>query len=465
MSSQTLYFFVGIGGIGMSALAEYMKQAGYDVCGSDKDLQHLITDHLKKKEIYIFSEEDSLDMLDYFYFLKFKHIILVRTNTVLDSHPLIKWALKKSVNIKYRAEILSECLKKKEIIGITGSHGKTSTTGLIGSLFIDAGIDPTIFIGGVLEKIKSNLYVGRSSIAVVEADDAYKSFLTLNPKIAVVTTISYEHLETYKNWDEIYRTFAEYTNRAEIKIVNYDSKEIKEWVNLYIKNPITYGSAFSGAMFTSRNIKMENNISSYDLYFKGFFLVTIKLPVISIPLIKNSMAAIIVGLEYNIPVDIIQKSLWHFQGVQRRLENVGLYKKKTSIMDDYGHHPIEIDIVFETLFKKFKGRLIVFFQPHKYTRTYHLWNDFLNVLKKYPIYALYVTDVFDAGDEIIPEYTSEVLVKTLNKKNIHYLSFHNIYEQVKNVLNSIDDLNEDDCILTLGAGKLNELALYLSKIK
>lgn len=459
--NTAIYYFIGIGGIGMSALANYLHHFGYHVIGSDKELFQKTVIKLINLGLSIYDELQALSFLP-----NNKKIIFIRTNTVLDSHFIIQYALKNNFSVLYRSELLQKILLNKRVIGITGSHGKTTTTALIGSIFKDSKRDPSVFIGGIVPAFDSNLVIGNSEFAIVESDDAYKSFLDIHPESAVVTNISYEHLETYKNWDDIYSTFAQFASRSSYLAINTDSLLMVDWAKRYDLEYTSYGLESSTALFKAINIEINSKGSSYHLTYKNKKIEEINIPVPGIPIIKNSLAAIIIGLHYEISLDIIKDSLKKFQGIERRMQLVGYFKMKVPVIDDYGHHPVEIMYVLDTLLKITKGRIIIFFQPHKYSRTSLLWDDFLNVFEKSEYDHLFVTDVFDAGDQLIEGFTSDVLVKELNKlkKSASFIPIKKSFDFFeREILNKYPDINKDDCIVCLGAGKLDQLASYLVK--
>jgi UDP-N-acetylmuramate--alanine ligase len=458
-------FFIGIGGIGMSALAVYAKNQGCVVYGSDKDLQSKTIDLLKKNNILIFDEKN-IDEI----FLKNADIIVIN-NVILKDNQLYIIALKYNKIILYRSQFINMIMTNKKIIGITGSHGKTTTTGLIGHTFIVNKKNPTILVGGIMKNYKNNLIIGNSEYLIIEADDAYKSFLDLNPHISIITSISYEHLETYNNLNEIEKAFllyAEKTSRDGIVIVNNDTDFLKEFIKkINHPNIISYGNN-NDADYIIKNISCINNQTNFSLYYKNKFINNYKINLLGYHNISNAVATIITSINNNIDQKNIKKALTSFRGIERRFDYKGKYNH-LKIYDDYAHHPVEINAVLSILKTK-NMHAYIFFQPHKYIRLKHLWNDFITTFQKYKnnIQGLFITDVYAAGDTYDNEYNSYTLAEILKItiKETYYIPFDN---EFKNCLiykeNLIKKKNKNIIILTLGAGLMNRFAEKLVKEK
>ena len=461
------YYFVGIGGIGMSALAEYMQGLNNQICGCDSDIDREIIYNLQKKNIFITNEENVYEEL-----LKINPNFIVITNTVLDNHPAIIFAKKFNIKILKRSELLGNISNDKNLIGITGSHGKTSTTGLISHIFIKENRFPTIFVGGIMPLINNNFIKGTSNDFILEADDAYKSFLDLTPSTSIVTNISYEHLETYKDWNDIENSFLQYINNTKINgniIINNDDEVMKKFSKKINREFITYGLEINQNNYSASNILLNDFNSEYTLFINQKEICQVCLSIPGIHQIKNSLAAIIASMKNNIPIENIVKYLNSYNGVNRRFEFIG-YLNKCKIYDDYGHHPKELNMIFETLCNAHKNnKKIVFFQPHKYTRTKFLWNDFIEVFNnfKYKIDKFYITDVYAAGDLFDKEYNSQELIKNLKSINVNseYIPFEKDFFSLILEARSIkNNLNENDAILCLGAGLLDNFAKILTLI-
>jgi UDP-N-acetylmuramate--alanine ligase len=462
-------FFLGICGIGMSALAQYIKiYLKKSVIGSDINLNSDVAKILTKKNIPICLEsevnEDIIDSID----------VLVITNIVFKTNAIVELAKKKNKIIIQRSKLLKEILKDKKIIGITGSHGKTSTTGLTIKIFHDAKLYPLGFIGGIMPEFKNNFIEGEdSSLAIIEADEAFKSFLDLNPYYAIITNISAEHLETYKNLEDVENNFLKFTENTSKNgaiIINIDNARMKEFVKK-IKHPkiISYGLD-EAADIRITNISLHKDQSNFDLYRNNKKIETFFLSLPGIHNIKNATASIIVALENNISLELIKKSLEKHEGVKRRFEFIGITNEGISVYDDYGHHPNEINATLNVLDIKGIEKVYLFFQLHRYSRTEQLWDDFITTLEQHKdkIACLYTTDIYSGG-EVANNNTRTALhfVAELKKKGINaqyfplescFDKFFSYQQNIKNCLNK-----EKIIILTLGAGIMNNFAHLVTK--
>ena len=328
------FFFVGIGGIGMSALACYLSNKNFLVYGSDLDLNNKTIENCLKNNIKIFNENEAIK--------KIKEILpdfIVLTNTLKNDNSIIKFADKNNFILIKRSELLGQLLKNKKIIGITGSHGKTSTTGLISSILNFSKFKPDIFIGGFLESIKNNFQIGKSEYSVVEADDAYKSFLDLKPFISIVTSISLEHLETYKNMNDIYKNFLKYINLTKKNgfiFINTDELEMIEWSKKIKRKFFTYGISKKNQNYSADNIILNSFSSTYSFYKYNKFLGEVFLPLPGLHQIKNSIVAIAAAEKIGISFENSVFALKNHKGVERRLTPVGKFNK-TIVYDDYAH--------------------------------------------------------------------------------------------------------------------------------
>jgi UDP-N-acetylmuramate--alanine ligase len=455
------YYFVGIGGIGMSALAEYLINTHEHVTGCDGDLNQKTIHHLiKKYNIDISDEKKCIEHI-----AAYKPTIIVITNTVSQKHSAIIYAHENNIPIILRGKLLGEILKKKKVIGITGSHGKTSTTGITAHILKTLHYEPSIFIGGIMPLIKSNFYYAESPLALIEADDAYKSFLSLNPFISLITSISYEHLETYTGWDDIYKTYLEYAHNTKqdgYVIINTDSQTTQYFTSLLQRPYISYGINKETQDYAANDIELHTTYSLYNLYKNKTFIAHVKIPMPGIHHVKNSVGALAIADSLNICLKDAINTLFTHQGVERRMEYKGTYNN-ASVYDDYGHHPIEIQTTLDAFSRLSCGKKIVFFQPHKYSRTKALWNDFIQVLSQAKIDKLYLVDIFNAGDDYDSFYNSKTLVQTLTKngsKNIFYIDTIDYNKMIKFIDNT---LTSDDIILCLGAGKLDKFADFLTQ--
>ncbi len=452
------YYFIGIGGIGMSSLAMYLKQKNNIVAGCDKNTNQKTIQILKNSKIHIDQETNCID------YLEKNHIdYLVLTNTVSPNHPAVIFANNNNIPIIYRGKLLGDSLLDKKIIGITGSHGKTSTTGMIAYVLNKIEIFPNVFIGGIIPEIKSNFIGTSSQYAVVEADDAYKSFLSIYCFISLVTSISLEHLETYNDLNDIFEAFLQFveqTNCDGTIIINTDSETMKQFSSLIKRNYVSYGINKDIQNYAADNIQLFPFYSTYDFYKNNTFISHVKIGIPGLHQVKNSVGALTAIDCLGLPLTDSIQCLENYQGIERRLQRKG-YFFNTPVFDDYGHHPVEIETTLKAFAKMSSGKKTVFFQPHKYSRTKSLWNDFIHVFSQAPIDKLYIVDVFAAEDPYDNYFNSKNMVDEINKISLnkaHYIDTID-FEHMKSMITK--DISKEDIILCLGAGKLDSFADYL----
>ena len=453
--------FVGIGGIGMSGIAMILKQQGYTVSGCDPDMnQDTITQLIQHGcTVYhgnnVFECDDiSIDILVY---------IPMYATSITAVAQEIQRAQQRGIPTVSRACMLAELMRTKYSIAISGSHGKTTTTSLISHLLIEAQTDPTVIIGGQLKNISSNIRVGNGHFLVAEADESDRSFLQLLPTIAIVTTIDLEHLETYKDLDDIKQAFLRFITNLPFygtAIICIDDENIRSLLPLQQTNTISYGIDHD-ADFYARDIILNADHSLFTVYKKNNNtpLGTIMLPVPGKHNVYNCLATIALGYELEIPFDIITQSIQTFGGIERRFSFRGIYKG-AEVFDDYGHHPTEIENILLVARKRAKNKLIVIFQPHRYTRTQKLWSQFLDTFYKSSIDTLIITDIHCAGEYPIETITSELLTHAIQSLNpsffAQYISSHNDFAEIKEAIERY--AGENDLILFLGAGKVYQIA-------
>lgn len=459
--------FVGIGGIGMSGLAKILKSQGYQISGCDLDLeQQSVLDliqagcNIYKGNNTPYCDDTSID-------------ILVYSTAIKPDNPEIKRAQERSIPTIHRSLMLAEIMRTKYSIAITGAHGKTTTTSLISHILIEAKKDPTVIIGGHLKNISANANLGTGDFLVAEADESDKSFLRLNPTLAVVTNIDLEHLDTYKDLEDIKNSFSQFLNNIPFygkAFVCIDDPNIQEILqNLPHIKTIKYGlldQENNKPDIFAKDINLEKDHSTFTVYQKNnpVPLGKIYLNMPGRHNILNSLAAISVSLDLEIPFEIIAQALKNFGGIDRRFTYKGLYKG-AELFDDYGHHPTEIYNTLLVARKRAKNKLIVVFQPQRFTRTHKLWQDFLNVFAYSPIDKLIITDIYPASEAPIENINSKNLVDQLKLKQpscpVTYIPFDTNLEAILSELNPV--LSQDDLVLLLGAGKVNKLADIIKK--
>jgi UDP-N-acetylmuramate--alanine ligase len=375
LGQKDLLHFVGIGGIGMSGLAQIMKNMGFKIQGSDQN-KNKNTVSCSKSGIKIFIGHSARNIK--------KANILVKSTAIKNSNVEIKYAKKNKIPIYSRVEVLADAVSLKKNIIITGSHGKTTTTSLVAKILSDQKLDPTIINGGVINSFKSNAKLGKGDWAILEADESDGSFLKLPINYSIVTNIDYEHLDYYKNYKNLENSFAEFINKTPPTgkaIICIDSKNVRKILNkIKNKNILTYGEN-KKADYQISNIKYYFNSTCFDLNFKDREKKKIKIKNVNVKLlgkhnVLNAAASFIVCLNLGADQNIIKKSLKNFSGVQRRMTKV-FSKNKNDFYDDYAHHPTEISSILEGVSNvNAKRKIISVFEPHRYSRVLSLKNEF-----------------------------------------------------------------------------------------
>lgn len=463
-TKNTHIHFVGIGGIGMSGIATILKKSGYTVSGCDPDTTQETISQLRNIGCIVHHGNNTPactnalpDILVY---------IPMYENTIPTITAEINNARAKGIPTVTRAQMLSEFMRTKHSIAVSGSHGKTTTSALISHILLHAHYDPTIVIGGQLKNIRSNAHVGTGAFFVAEADESDRSFLQLNPTLAVVTNIDLEHLETYKDLHDIKQAFVQFMTNLPFygkAIVCIDDENIRSLLPLYKTTVLTYGIQNTADIYAA-NIILNKDHSLFDVYAKnsGHALGTIMLPIAGIHNVYNALGAITLALEVDIDFNTITQSLALFGGVDRRFSFHGMYNG-AEVFDDYGHHPKEIENTLIVARKRTKNKLIVVFQPHRYTRTHMLWDDFLSVFSTDAIDTLIITDIYSAGEKAIENISSKQLVDELLIRNpllnIYYVPISDDFDQIKAKITNF--AGPDDLILLLGAGRMHYIAEQL----
>ncbi len=435
--------FVGIGGVGMSGIAEVLHNLGYKVQGSDIS-KNANVERLENSGIKIFIGHSADNVKD-------AHIV-VKSSAIKDNNPEIKEAYNRGIPVIPRAEMLAELMRMKYSIAVAGSHGKTTTTSMIGTILNYANLDPTIVIGGKLDSLGSNAKLGKGEFLVAEADESDGSFLLLSPTIAVITNIDEEHLDHYKGGiEEIKNTFIQFVKKIPfygVAVLCLDHPNIQDILPSIDKRIVTYGF-LSQCDVRGDNIEVKEFNSSFDVYIKDEFQgrITIKMP--GIHNVSNALAAIAVAYELEIPFEVIKEALNDFKGVNRRFYLKGNYNG-AMIIDDYGHHPEEIKATLKSVKEAFNKNVIVVFQPHRYSRTKALLNNFATAF--YNADKLIVTEIYPAGEEKIEGINGKVLydkIKEFGHKDVVFIDdFNDIVEYLKN------NIDENSIVITLGAGDI-----------
>ena len=446
--------FVGIGGIGMSGIAEVLVNLGYHISGSDVQNSET-TARLQKlgAQVVIGHAAENIGNAD----------VVVTSTAVKANNPEVIEAHRKNIPVIPRAEMLAELLKMKFSVAVSGSHGKTTTTSMISTILAQGGLDPTMVIGGKLASIGSNARLGDGEIIVAEADESDGSFLKLSPAIAVITNIDREHLDFYAGITEIKEAFLKFANIVPFygcTVICSDNIHAQEIIPLIKRRMITYGIE-SPADYSAREIKFLKRTTTYNLTYKGTNLGKIELTVPGMFNVYNSLAAIAVARELNLDFLTIKKGLQSFSGVQRRLEIKGKVGDIT-VVDDYGHHPTEIKETLAAMRQVWKDRLIVVFQPHRFTRTKALFDEFTKAFRNADI--LIINDIYPASEEPIAGINSAALCEAIRQTGQTHVKY--IAQAESTVKYLLKTVKSKDTVLTLGAGSIYKIGEnFLKQLK
>ena len=438
--------FVGIGGIGMSGIAELLLNLGYCVSGSDIRTTET-TQRLAKLGGTIFTghAEAHIDGA---------HVVVV-SSAVKEDNPEVIAARRHSVPVIPRAEMLAELMRLKYSIAVAGTHGKTSTSSIIAGILAAGNLDPTIVIGGKLESLGSNAFLGKGDFLVAEADESDGSFLNMSPTISVVTNIDLDHVDFYADMDEIKAAFTQFIDSVPfygLSILCLDCESVQDVIPYLSKRFTTYGIA-SQADFQAKNISFDGLTSQFTVLQNQTLLGDIHLNLPGLHNIYNSLAAVAVSMELGIDFKIVQDALRMMKGVQRRLEIKGEAKGIT-VVDDYAHHPTEVKATLSAIKEAWPDRkLRVAFQPHRFSRTEMLFDDFSRAF--YQTDELFILPIYAAGEAPIEGVSSEHLAMEIaakGHKNVaHAATFDEVAEQVKKRATA------GDVFLTMGAGDVWKL--------
>jgi UDP-N-acetylmuramate--alanine ligase len=445
--------FVGIGGIGMSGIAELLINLGYTVSGSDLKLSP-ITQRLTDKGAVIFKGHSKKQVKD--------ADVLVTSSAISSENPEVLQAKALGIPIIPRAAMLAELMRIKYAIAVSGAHGKTSTTAMIAQILNTAGLDPTVIIGGLLMGLDTNALHGQGEFIVAEADESDGSFLQYSPAIAAVTNIDLEHLDFYKDIEDIKNKFVQFINSVPfygVAILCLDNTHIQDVLPRITVRHTTFGLS-AQADLQARQIRFENGQSRFTVTRGNRDIGDIVLNLAGQHNILNALAGIATGLELRIPFDVIKQALEQIKGVRRRLEVKG-EKKQILVMDDYGHHPTEIVATLNAVRESFTDRrLVVVFQPHRYTRTRALFNEFSRAF--YQSDVLILVPIYAASEPPIPEVDSRGLCRGIQTHGHKDVSFAPDFTQALSMVTH--KLRPNDLVLTLGAGDIHTLGEQLLEI-
>ena len=452
----TRIHFVGIGGAGMSGIAEILLQPGFDLEISGCDLQASPVTRRLADELGARIEEghspEHLEGVE----------LLVTSSAVAEDNPEVREARRRGITVVRRAEMLGELMRLKYGIAVAGTHGKTTTTSLIGTMLTDAGLDPTVIVGGRLRLQGTGARLGRSQYLVAEADEFDRSFLRLTPVVAVVTTIDADHLDTYRDLDDIRDAFVQFASRVPFfgrVVVGLDDPNVQRVLpRLADRRIVTYGFS-PQADLSAVDLEPHAGGTRFAVrHLQRGLLGRVELPIPGRHNVANALAAVGVGLALRLPFEVIARGLATFEGVDRRFEQVGSWRGAT-VVDDYAHHPTEVAATLEAARQTFpKARLHVVFQPHLFSRTRDQADAFGRALLAAD--RAVVTDVYASREAPLPGVTGELVTRaatTSGHRSVHYCRD---WQDAPALLAA--EVEPGDVVLTLGAGDIYKLARQLA---
>ncbi len=459
LGQKEIIHFVGIGGIGMSGLAQIMNNMGFKVQGSDQSKnKNTISCSKSGIKVYIGHSKKNVK----------SSTILVRSSAIKNNNSEIKYARKKKIPIYSRAEVLADSVSLKKNIIITGSHGKTTTTSLVAKILSDQKLDPTIINGGVINSLKSNAKLGKGNWAILEADESDGSFLKLPINYSIVTNIDYEHMDYYKNFKNLENSFIKFIEKTPPtgkSILCIDNKNIRKiFSKIKNKNILTYGES-SKANYQISNIRYKIDYSIFDLDFKDINKKRKKIKNIHLKLlgkhnVLNAAAAVTVCLNLGVDYNIIKKSLKKFSGVQRRMTKI-FTRNSNDFYDDYAHHPTEIKSILDGVKNVYKDRKIIsVFEPHRYSRVLSLKKEFAKSF--YNSDQVLLCPLYAAGEKKNNNYNKlkfGKLISNMSKTQVILIDNQNEIGKYfkKNLLNN-------EIIIGMGAGLISKWMRELKSI-
>jgi len=435
--------FVGIGGIGMSGIAELLINQGFEVTGSDLQKSE-ITDRLESlgAEIFVGHKAENLDASD----------VLVYSSAVRENNPELQAAREKNVPIIRRAEMLGELVALKETsIAVGGTHGKTSTSSMIGALLTEAGMDPTLVVGGLVHTLKSNTQLGSGDLIVVEADEYDRSFLMLRPTLAVVTNIELEHTDCYEDLKDLQGAFSQFCNSVPFYgsvIVCMDSPGVQEIISRIKRPVVTYGFS-NQADLQAEDVHFVESRTSFTVIHKGQTLGRMDINVPGVHNVSNALAAVAIGLEMELDFATIARGLFSYQGVRRRFDIKGI-RNDIMVVDDYAHHPSEVKATLKAAKTGWDRRIVAVFQPHLFTRTRDFYRDFARNFLSTDVVV--VTDVYPAREDPIEGITGKLVVDAARELGHRHVIYEPDMEKIIPTLNEV--VEPGDMVITLGAGTI-----------
>ena len=434
--------FVGIGGSGMSGIAEILINLGYKITGSDLRKSEA-TERLENLGANLFYGHSPANVGD--------ADVVVLSSAIRGDNPELISASERGIPIIRRAEMLAELMRLKYGIGVAGTHGKSTTTSLVGEVLVEGGLDPTVIVGGKVVNLSSNVRLGTGEFLVAEADEFDRSFLRLSPTIAIVTNMEREHMDCYADMDELKSAFLEFMNKVPFYgavILCIDEPPLQELIPEIERGIITYGLS-TQADVRAIKVKFEKGKTNFTAIAEEKTLGTIQTNLIGIHNVKNALAAIAVGLEIGVDFQTIKSALAKFSGVYRRFQIKGEVEG-IMIVDDFGHHPTEIQVTLQGAKATYDRRIVAVFQPHLYSRTQEFCQEFGKAFLNCDV--LVVTEVYGAREDPIPGISGEMIARAAKDYGHRTVFFEPDVEKIPELLESV--VQAGDLVLTIGAGPI-----------
>ncbi len=436
------FYFIGIGGIGMSGLAEILLSMGHQVSGSDRQLSE-ITRYLQKRGAHIFQGHNAQNLQ--------KADFLVYSSAIPKDNPEMQRAKEMGIPMMRRAELLGQIFNRHFGIAVAGTHGKTTTTAMIGQILLKAAFDPTIIVGGRLHNLMTNARLGKSEYLIAEADEYDRSFLTLAPRIAVLTSLEADHLDIYQDLNDLKETFLRFTNQVTfdgVIICCNEAEHLKSVRPKFKNTTILYGLS-PEADVRAENVRFSENQSRFEVHTTSGKIGAVTLNVPGRHNVLNALAAITVAMELEINFEVVSQALSEFKGVERRFDVHGIFND-IMIVNDYAHHPTEIEATLRAAQTGWKRRIVAVFQPHLYSRTRDFYKEFARALQMANLAV--VTEIYPAREEPIPGVSGKLITDAMGKKGCYITGKEKLFRFLKK------ELRPGDMVLFLGAGTINQMA-------
>lgn len=439
------YHFIGIGGIGMGKLASLLLSKGISVSGSDV-VDNLMVKSLRKQGAKIFIGHNVENIKDV------KNVVY--SSAIKNENPEFVAAENQGCRILKRAQLLAELMKNYCSVTVAGAHGKTTTTSMIAHLFITAGLDPTVALGGVFQQGSYEETLGKGKYFVAELDESDGSFLFFNPDISVITNIDFEHVDYYGDWDSIlksYDRFISQTSDGGVVIACGDDQRLMFLLKDFEKQVITYGLKKSNDLY-AQDISFEDGKVQFSCWYQGELLGDISMHILGNHNVVNALACISSGIKVGLSFEDIAGALASYRGVKRRFELKGKWND-IMLLDDYAHHPTEIKATLKAVKLLNHRRIIAIFQPHRYTRTKFLWDDFIGAFQD--VDRLLVTDIYAASEKLLENTTAERLcaeIENHSRCQATYLQKGSIVQELERIV------QPGDIVITLGAGDITRIS-------